>query len=498
MKKLYALPLALICAFPAQAGVWDLFPLGQRSYFADLSQTPVAVDLSLMDSIRPDGADTKLYFKKKLGLEIIGECPSELIQQLPWLGNSFMIDSLVERDDTVIFASQFSVTPFYFLPKAAVGQSWMVTSTYSYNTYDQITITCTGIEQRTFLGVTDSVKTFALAANGTAAGQTPISEFQIALSKEHGLIEFIPFAQFLYHPAYTDFRSFKLISIESAGIIQGYRQPDFQDYFHLSAGDVLVWRSINDPDDPVQPSTITYQRDSITSSEITQDSVTYTSDGFYLNVDNSVTQYTGALKHYYRSDLAKFLNAAPNSRVLGTGPYFSGPDNMVWGTGQLHLSPATNGIDTITSFAFGTDASTLDTTDCTFHSSWDLGFGWSFDTRAGLNEYCTYFFGVNCTTLIASQIGGEQIGDIALSINRSDASEQSPWVYPNPATDRVFLRDEVLTSGATYAIYDGLGHQVKSGEISERGIQVQLLPKGLYVMHIIQGGRTIAARFVKD
>jgi hypothetical protein len=452
-----------------------------------------------MDSVRPDGADTKLYFKKKFHRQFIGECHDAIIQQTPWLGYFFAMDSLVERNDTVFFSSGYSISPFYFLPKATVGQSWTVTSTYSGNAYDQITVSCTSIEQRTFLGVTDSVKTFALAANGTVAGQMPIDGFQMQLSKEHGLIEYVPFVLFLYHPASTGYRSFKLAGMDNAGSIHGYRQSGFSDYFHLSVGDILLWKTVNDPDDYSQPTTTAYRRDSITNSEITPDAVTYTFDEIYQHPDHSFTQTTGMTAYYSRSDLAKFLDVAPNDMALGTGMFDSGTGmDMLWGSGPLRLSLAANGNDTITSFAFGTDGSMLDTTNCFVVPAWDTGFGWTFDTRAGLDAYCYYAFGIRCTTLIAWRISGEQVGDIALSIDELDASDRGSLIYPNPVTDRVFLHDKALVNGATYAIYDGLGHQVRSGEISGNGIAVQDLPKGLYVVHIIRDRRTVIARFVKE
>ncbi|MFT3884612.1 MAG: hypothetical protein QM724_04025 [Flavobacteriales bacterium] len=61
------------------------------------------------------------------------------------------MDSLLVRNDTVLFYSNYSTTPFYFLPKAAVGQDWTVVSTFSSNTYNSIRITCTSWRKRNSL-----------------------------------------------------------------------------------------------------------------------------------------------------------------------------------------------------------------------------------------------------------------------------------------------------------------------------------------------------------
>ena len=497
------LPLLFAFSLTASAQDWALFPLGQHSYFADSSQTSVAVDLSLMDSVRIDGMETTLYFKRKLGLDRIGACREGIAQQLAWMTSFFAMDSLVERNDTVFFSSVCSVTPFYFLPRAVVGQSWTILSTCSNNSYDQITVTCTGIEQSIFLGLTDSVKTFALAANGTDVGQTPINEFQFSLSKEHGLIEFVPFALFLYHPAYTDYRSFRLIGFESAGTVHGYRQPAFEDYFHLSPGDITLWRSVNDPDDFTQPATISFQRDSITGSEITPDSVSYTSDGIYLNADGTITPYTGAIRNYYRSDFAGFINAAPNDWAVGDGPYFdsSGPSgtDIVWGSSPLILSPATNGIDTITSFSFNSDATTIDTAGCIIYETYDLSFALSIDTRAGLTELCTNYFGITCYTLISSRIDGEQDGDISLGIDQPQSIAQpSLMLVPNPTKELIAIQGLDRGDTGDFTIYDGFGRAVLHGSLPTASISVEGLLPGSYLVQVRLQDSTTTARFVKE
>ena len=241
MKNLYAFSLALLFALPAQAGYWELFPLGNATYYADSAQQPVSVELYRMDSILASAGEDVLYFNKRSRSQMLGDCAATLTFPEDYLTGTYPQDSLILRNDTVFFNSEFSTLPFYFLPLATIGQSWTVISDYSGNGYDQITITCTGIEQRTFMGITDSVKVFSMLPSGSSTGQTPISDLQIVLSKEHGLVEFVPFEQFLYHPTSVQFRSMKMVGLSNGITSIGFHKPDLADYFHLHAGDVLVW-----------------------------------------------------------------------------------------------------------------------------------------------------------------------------------------------------------------------------------------------------------------
>ena len=62
MKQLLVV-LALLVVLPASAQ-WELFPVGQRSYFMDLTQPDVQVDLVLMDSVRVDPVEGTYHYNR--------------------------------------------------------------------------------------------------------------------------------------------------------------------------------------------------------------------------------------------------------------------------------------------------------------------------------------------------------------------------------------------------------------------------------------------------
>ena len=220
MKAALLLTLLLLNTVPAQAGIWDMFPVGQRSYYSDSLQYPVTVDMYLVDSVRTVGARDIQYFNTSQLNAMLGPCAGSVVGD-GYTQTLLDRDSLVLRDDTAYFFTEYGTLPTILLPQATLGQSWVVHSNYSGNSYDQITVTCSALEQRTFLGITDSVKVFTFQPNGSSPSQTPITSFQMVLSKSHGLVEFVPFGLFQYHPNGVNFKSLKLVGIDVDGVRAG-------------------------------------------------------------------------------------------------------------------------------------------------------------------------------------------------------------------------------------------------------------------------------------
>lgn len=504
MKQLL-LGLACSMAFPL-AAQWDLFPLGQRSYFQDVTLPDMQADLVLMDSMRVDSTQgTWLYNRTTIREQIFGPCAWPVLQHMEQtyggMGFAKRMDSLLVRNDTTFYFSSLSTEPFFFLPKAAPGQSWTVPSTNGGIPFSNVLISCTGISQETFLGVTDSVKTFSMEAVGATS---PINTVILRLSKGHGLLEYVAFDYLLYHPTWTPFRHFSLIGMEDSGTVQGYRQPVFADYFHLSAGDVLLWRTIEVPASPVDPTTTTYQRDSIVTVLLTPDSVVYTYDGVKFYADSTTSTFQGYQVAFRRDHVQRLLGAAPNDHAMGygtTGMGFPGPEELttIWHSGLLQLFPDTNGTDTITALGFEAWGSYLDA-PCTVDEFWDWSYEWRINTRAGLIRHCENFsFGSRCTELIASSINGVEDGNIHMG---TDEFFHVPMlgtaIYPNPASSRIFIGGAGSTGRLPISILDGLGREVMHGVYREAGVAVEELPAGLYVLRIVQpeGARTL--RFLKE
>lgn len=502
MNNLKQLLLGLACsgALPLVAQ-WELFPLGQRSYYQDMSLPGMQVDMVLMDSVWEDPQGGRYLFNKRSFRHAqAGNCAAYGLEHMatyyPMEGSwdmTLVMDSVFERGDTLYFRSGYSTTPFYFLPNAAVGQSWIISSTYSGNAFSDIQVSCTGISEETFVGVSDSVKTYSLEAVGT---NDPIDDLQFRLSKTHGLVEYVPFIHFLIHPPSWEPRSFRLIGMESDGISHGYKQPGFTEYFHLSAGDVLLWENYIDPGYIVQgPPYYEYIRDSITNALITADSVVYTCYRVHTHADQSITLHPGVTRRYYKFNCDGFFKAAPND--IAKGGLLDTPYQYIWGSSPFGMAISPDGLDTLTTCNFSSEEFFLDN-ECMLAGPPDLRHGLRFNTREGLvgtsewSNPSTY-----SSNVIASRIGGVEYGDISFGTGIAEPAEPEIAIHPNPASDRLFLTNTGL-GGSRYNILDAFGRVVQRGKLAQDGVVVQDLPRGIYVLQVQGTGAGMSARFVKE
>jgi hypothetical protein len=73
-------------------------------------------------------------------------------------------------------------------------------------------------------------------------------------------------------------------------------------------------------------------------------------------------------------------------------------------------------------------------------------------------------------------------------------------VYPNPASDRIYIQASGNISEASYEISDALGKVImKSGlNGSTQAINISQLPSGVYLVKVASGSETKALRFVKE
>jgi hypothetical protein len=512
MRRQYALAI-LFLPLIAAAQDWALFPQGMALYYADSAALPVTADLYLMDSVRTEGDQELQFFNMQAWREALGTCASTLSDPN---GNLDLLDyflhwpkdSLIVRNDTVFQYSEYGSLPFFFLPQAFVGQQWTVTSDYPGNDYGAITITCTGLEQRTFLGITDSVKVFSLTPNGSSQGQLPVDAFQMVLSKSYGLVEFVPFNLFLYHPPTMDFTSLEVIGIRQGSDTLGFRKPDFSDFFHLHAGDVMVWEFEHYPGDISQPWYHFYVRDTITSSVITPDSVQYGIDRFRIDLGLGPDTSYSLVQRGYRTEYGSILGIGPNSLTPahGTGafqdPYFTsgGIENWLYATSTFRLRLDPGSQDTITALSYSLSNLLIVTENCEVNEVIDEGFAAALDTRAGftLVDWSDVIMNVHRWTLIGSVIDGVPDGNYTVGLAEPRIEPSMILVRPNPAHDHIFLQLASGGNALTYEFRDAMGRFRKSGVYSAKGIPVSELPAGLYVVRASLGDRTAVARFVKQ
>jgi hypothetical protein len=71
-------------------------------------------------------------------------------------------------------------------------------------------------------------------------------------------------------------------------------------------------------------------------------------------------------------------------------------------------------------------------------------------------------------------------------------------VFPNPAKDRIIANDESMTAGTPFSIFDVLGHYVLKGTLnSEKQIDINSLPSGVYTLKLYNNRRIWCAKIIK-
>lgn len=482
---------------------WSLFPLGQRSYFQLTSDTGLAVVSQVMDSIKPDGTNNTLYFHRKQGPDSLNDCFQQALAGAYWLplpDSPFPMDSMTVQGDTAYWFPAPGDGNFFFLPHVPVGQSWTVPPVLVPGE-QQTTFTCTGAQQETFLGVSDSVKTFSISTSGS--GAPPIDGFQFKLSKNHGLMEYLPFILTVPHGSWLPLKTYSLIGIDDGSTSHGYVQPDFSDYFHLSAGDILQWEENYVPFNISQPAWTLYQQDSITSALITPDSVVYTFQRTTMDTSLAITQVMPGTNRLLREKLS-YLAGAPTN-WYGIGGFSDGLwadwQLLAWRSGALQLIVEPGSGDTISMYSFTSDATSLDPEYCQFGIATDLYFSFTMDTRVGVINRCMEMTSSpDCWNLIGWRIDGVVTGDIKMAEGTTsmlDLDHAAIAIVPNPAHDRLQIHGLAAT-GLCYTVLDPTGRELRSGRVQEGTVPLSGIGAGAYLVRLTYGNEARCFRFMKE
>jgi hypothetical protein len=456
----------------------------------------------LMDSIQVVGNEDIMLFNAQLKVGGAEHCTDEIIAGLsgwlPYDPNS--ISSLHRRSDTVFYYNSGSTSPFFFLPKAELGESWTVVSTHSANTYQQITITCASIEEESFWGVTDSVKTFTMAANGSSPGQVPVSSFTMKLSRTYGLLEFVPFHLFLVHPPSVNFISTRCLGIDRNGSKIGFELPDLLEHFNLSPGDLRFWHQVYQ--EVMQPPVNTYFLDSITDVTITADTIHIAGMRWTEQPNIGISGPVQWVEVYTNRGSGAILECPAGWLAAGSDEFWNTLDwTGVWIKEYISFTvdPVTE--DTVVTTHLGSSGYSVDTLSCFFSAPVDVGLHRTIRTGVGLveDEYwpSTMNYPLWRITLIGSRIGGVVNGPIALSMREHNSSTEAPMLFPNPVNDLLFIRDHHSGQPRMCEVIDASGKVVLSTQYLGDGIQVSDLPAGIYVLRIHDISGQQHARFVK-
>ena len=83
------------------------------------------------------------------------------------------------------------------------------------------------------------------------------------------------------------------------------------------------------------------------------------------------------------------------------------------------------------------------------------------------------------------------------AIENAIALQKMPILYPNPASERVYLQNIDITTIKSIKINDILGRNIANPSVSNE-INIENLPKGVYFIQILVGNTEIVEKFIKN
>ncbi len=125
----------------------------------------------------------------------------------------------------------------------------------------------------------------------------------------------------------------------------------------------------------------------------------------------------------------------------------------------------------------------------------NLHYGWARVYMTGSNGSYT----VTWKDYAYESTSGTAISAGATGLGLPDDLQDQVRIYPNPATDRLFVAHSVTTGSAfSYTLLDSTGRRIASGETTDGGpIPVASLPGGAYLLRIDEADHSSTRRFVK-
>lgn len=455
---------------------WNLFPENQLNYYEIvLNDKSSVVEVLINDSVSKLNDSTFFYFdtKKPEGL-----CKTSFeLKKDRWRPTYLRIDSIFSHKDTIY---HINISPqweryFIFAPKSKPGDSWSIP-------YANSSFKCDSVSEKIIFGQPDSVKYFTPLGGGLEIQNLPF-----VLSKNFGLIEFVPF----YYMVYFDLPimpKVTLIGFEKEDKKYGIKVPEFKDFFHLSTSDVLFWEYDADNQNNIDSDENYFYKDSIVKAVHTVDSVFYEIKRNRTGNNETITQC------FKKEDYEKFISTYSSSGVLsGNVPFPNYRINestlLFWNGYNFSFT------DSISSLSFICLYTVLDTLNCdlTYGRNNDYSKGFSMNTKFGLTEYCGIGDDISCNTLVGAIVNGENWGNIDVPLKIIEKESSSLSLYPNPVTDKLTIQTNELIN--KIEIIDVSGKVVMT--TTKKEINVSNLLSGLYAVRVTTKSSIIVSRMVK-
>lgn len=484
MKFLFTILLTLF-TYSLSAQDWFPFPQGQKSYyqypfFNNSLYTDSTISAFYCDSMVNYSSYQTYYFD--YSTPDFNGCyesveNSEYIYYYTHM-DEHRPDSLIIKNDSVLMAfsnqAAFGFTDsILFLPTIKKDSTWISSIDNGNSTYNELKFTCDSIYLDTlFNGLIDSVKLITIK---TLLNSAPVSSnlntLELILSKNFGFKKFVSFSSSINE-------EINLLGIDSGTTKIGFSLPQFADYFHLSIGDVLLWREYYDSYDIMFPSYTNHFWDSITSVNITPDSVIY---NIFRTQQGSGTTNTYTMKHYKSQLKGLELSSSIFIDQSSINDYqYPFSNNDLLNTSNIYY---TN--DTIINRKYVFEGFFYDSSNCILNMMADAWYGSHYSTYYGLTGYWTGSSGGSDSwSIIGSKINGVIEGNYWNVGIEENPIAQNFEVYPNPSiNNEITVKGERIKSIELYSIQGKVIKQVNTKSYTTK-INLENQPKGIYIVKV--------------
>ncbi len=467
MKREFILIFLCSLLLPASSQDWNLFVKNQPGYYRQQAGITSTIEDFIWDSsyMKEPNSLVMLFNAKSELNDLCNSVLMEEIEYFDWLQNPEKIKCLIRNGDSVLYICDHysKQDTFIFKPFSKPGDSWQTNG---------ILVECDSAGSMNLFGTNDSIKNFKFSGSG-------FDTIDFVLSKSHGLVSFLPFNVFFHHSVANGFPPyFELIGYSSEDQSHGYKRPDFSDFFHLSAGDLLYWRNYSVPYEIWEEVSITYCVDSITRAFITSDSVHYNFERRHYDENGHLSGKVDYSSYYLRKLEGKILSNATSSFGLQFDPYQS---SEIFYLSSLSMK-IENG-DTVSYAEYTLPGLFLDLMYCEIGFIYDYDLTVRYNTREGHVFTASYSWGESSRSLIGSVIDGETFGVTNIPVNIDDRESRDLLVYPNPASETLHIRpgeSPVLK----VKLYDMAGNLILSEPYREM-LDISYLKGGIYILELV-------------
>ena len=488
MKKTFFVFIGSFWVCCSMAADWDLFPLNQKTFYQYKNYFQVNnIHEILLDSVFTSGNNTTSFFLRKYQGTAHGNCYDQIIDFNPYplaSGNAEM-DSLLQSNDTVYFPGYHKI--LYFIPGAYVGQMWNSHDSIGSNGFSDLHITCSSVQVETFLGITDSVKTFLFSGyNANVHYPCEFDTLVVKLSQHYGLIQYVPFNLIRDHSiSYQYYHN--IAGIQSASANAGFSAPSYSRFFPYHPGDILNWQYVG-ACSTCHPPVIIYSRDSITQVNFDPDTFSYRFWEWSVEDTMPVQLDTNKITKYAVADLTNIFESPPNwiaiaQDIFGIGSA-ANPRFEIYNSNPYQLNIIGN--DTVVNYSFYLTGLSVDTTNCVVNDVPDATFTLKATTSQGVTETCYDSFGPMCTYLIGSIILGDTVGSTDLAVGTSEIISMEQFtISPNPAESSFTIKTFSRLQNSTIEIFNLLGDKIYSAAVCRlQTIDCRLFSPGIYLVKL--------------